>query len=207
MTRASLGARVVTIVPDEKADDLVLTAQGFGLTLSQEQAKTLLMEAHYYERESHVYKNSPRPREIKKLLRTLSKHTDILVEALANPVAHPYLQRRTNCPDLDRFASDLNRFRDAALAAKERLPTDKGADDDQFLTNFILSARRVYEEAGGAGKGVYYRAEFDEYRGKFYRLVESTLQHVMSDRFGKSNSALGTKIVRTLKKKGKPLDI
>jgi hypothetical protein len=227
MTKASLGARVVTVVPDAHADRLVAEVRDFGLSLTREQGIVLLTAAHHYAHEFAVYQKSPRPRKVRELAERVEAHADglaqVLSELTAEPVPHlgamkpddvdkandfepkniaaGLIQRRLlGERDLGEMADDMRKLHAAASAALEDLPVDRGGrDDDPHLREFILSARHIYEEAGGTGKGIYRDNHVDGgFGGKLFGLVKTTLGLVLGDRFQKSSAALGKTILRAL---------
>ena len=204
MTRVSPGVRIVTVVSDENTDEFVAAAHDFEVDLSREQARALLVEAHYYAHEAPVYRTAPRPRDLDGQIQSLEECVEQLAGVLADPITSSLLRQRSGCPDLQQLATNLHKLSETASVVRKRLPEDTGGDDDPFLRPFILIARRIYEEAGGPGKGSYWSDVHGGYRGKFYALVESALKQAMGNRFNKTNSALGQAIRRTLEQKDRP---
>ncbi len=68
MTNVSPGARILTIPAENDVGLLIAAARAFNLSLSEDQATTLLVEAYHYENESAVYSKSPRPKGVRELL-------------------------------------------------------------------------------------------------------------------------------------------
>ena len=222
MTNVSPGARILTIPAENDVGLLVAAARGFNLSLSEEQATALLVEAYHYENESAVYSKSPRPRGIRELLECVEMHAGGLAIALNELTAEPipprdaiqkgeagYLdpsvvaadlvqRRRSGERDLEVLADDLRKLSVVASEVLEHLPDDKkGGHLDLPRREFILSARKIFEDAGGTGRGVYKDYHLDDgYGGRFFRLVIATLRLAMGDRFKMSSTVLGSAVMR-----------
>ena len=221
MTKVSPGARILTIPAEKGVDQLVAAARGFDLSLSEDQATTLLVEAYHYANESAVYSKSPRPGGIQELLERVERHAGELARALNELTAEPipprkdiqkgkagYLdpsvvaadliqRRRSGERDLEALADDLRKLNAVAAKVLERLPNDKGAHPDRPLQEFILAAQGVYAGAGGTGRGVYKDSVHDDgYGGQFFRLVITALRLAMGDRLKKSSTAIGSAVMR-----------
>jgi hypothetical protein len=230
MTKVSPGARILTIPAEKDVGQLVAAARGLDLSISEDQATTLLVEAYHYANESAVYSKSPRPGGIQELLERVERHAGELAMALNEFTAEPipprediqkgkagYLdpsvvaadliqRRRSGERDLEALADDLRKLNAVAAKVLERLPDDKkGGHPNQPRLEFILHARKIFEDAGGTGRGVYKNYSVDDgFGGQWFRLVMTTLRLALDDRFSESPSAIGRAMERALKAPPEP---
>ena len=201
MTKVSPGARILTIPAEKDVSLLVAAAREFNLSLSEEQATALLVEAYYYENESPLYEVSPRPGELKEQLGNVMDHATVLADTLADPITSAHLRHRSACPNLKALADELRKLSTSASEVLGHLPTDTGGHLNLPLREFILSARGIYEDAGGTIKGAYRDSYDGGFSGPFIGLVETTLDLALGDRFDMTNVALGRAIERALEER------
>jgi hypothetical protein len=225
LTKAFSPGVVAVAIPPAWCEQLAQAARKLGLNVCPENADALLRAAMIYSVLAAGHRLAPKKSEVSKKLGKIKRSAKILLAELENPAAR--LDEGAFGPDQEkiiygaateafsRLGQEQDRLSDgritnniavetlatlvaAARAAATTLPKSKtGPDPGPHFANFVLASRRIYEAAGGDGRGIYWDPGARRYSGKLLHLIDRALE-ITGDTSPRDHEGFGKAIERIL---------